>query len=397
MDFDDVVIGSGMAALGVVLGLESRRRVLVLAGPAVGEYAYYDQRKTVPCAYLGAGGLGNDWHGVIPTGLQTNFGSATTADFADLFARFYPNTDIQARLGKPWLFVPWHSIRPIAELTKLARSRADRLQLMPELAKELHVRDSGVDVSTDSTTFRSRRVWIAAGALHTPTLLARSFGGRGLNRGLVSDHVLCYLGQVRHQPAPEVTRTRDGMFVPAQYGAHKSGLYTRRPARFAFRRLDHGIEQRAVFGMPTGNAVKKILRRMSPGLLAEAFYNRFGLFASADMYTVYAQVLVNDAYALQSGTELLRVRPDAIRSPTEAARRNHPFDHLTPSGRPEIYIPGIHLHHSVDLEALARVGLNEPASPVQIVDASVLSDIGPDHHTFKMLLAARARARELTN
>ena len=62
------------------------------------------------------------------------------------------------------------------------------------------------------------------------------------------------------------------------------------------------------------------------------------------------------------------------------------------SQRPEIHLPGIHLHHSLDLPALARAGVNQAGSPVQVVDASVLTEIGPDHHSFKMMLSAHERA-----
>ena len=392
MDFDDVVIGSGMSALGVVLGLDAQRRVLVLGGPAQGEYSYYDSRQTVPCAYLGFGGLGNDWHGVIPTGLRANFGAAEEADFAELFAHFYPYAEVRSRLGSGWLFVPWRAIRPPKELARIASSRVGALTILPQLAKAFRVQDRGVEVSVANATYRARRVWVAAGALHTPGLLERSLGVR-VRRDVVSDHVLCYVGQVTGQETPAITRTRDGMFVPATYGSDDCGLYTRRPARFAFRRLDYGIEQRAVFGLPTGNAIKKIMRRMSPGLLAEAFYNRFGVFAGADMYTVYAQVHVKDAYAMREGPTPLEIRPESIRAATDIARTHQPFEGLTASRLPEINIQGIHLHHSVDLDALAKAGVNSTDSPVQVVDASILSDIGPDHHTFKMLALARKRAQ----
>jgi hypothetical protein len=393
MDFDDVVIGSGMAALGVVLGLDSRRRVLVLGGPARGEYAYYDSRRTVPCSYLGMGGLGNDWHGVIPTGLRRNFGSTDRADFAELFAHFYPHTEVRSRLGNAWLFVPWRAIRPAHEFARIAQTRAGRLTVLSQSAGGFRLKNRAVEVSSGNTTYRAQRAWVAAGALHTPALLERAFDV-ALRRGVVSDHVLCYVGQVTRQTPPQITRTRDGMFIPATYGADDCGLYTRRPARFDFRRLDHGIEQREVFGLPTGNAIKKIMRRLSPGLLAEAFYNRFGVFAAADLFSVYAQVPVTNAYTMNDGPVPLVERTESIRSATDFARICQPFEGLTASCRPEKYIPGIHLHNSVDLDALSKAGLNSPDFPVQVVDASVLTSIGPDHHTFKMLAWARARARQ---
>ena len=405
MDFDDIVIGSGLAALGTVMGLLSPgllspgllssrkgRRVGVLCGPSTNEFFYYSASRTVPCAFLGDGGLGSHWHGVIPTGWRHNFGEASDASFTALFAQFYPKAAPRLHLGEPGFFVPWRAIRPALELQKLADlNTSGQLTLIREAALDLSFNERGVSVTSSSGTHRAARAWVAAGALHTPALLARSVAPKA-SRGLVSDHAFCYIGQVDGQAAPRITRTGDGLLYPACYDAAYTALYTLRPAAFAFRRLDHGIEQRAVFGLPTGNALAKITRRMSPGLLVEAFYNRFGLFGGSRMHSVYAQTPVVDAYELGSGEQLLRPAGDAIRRATDAARAAQPYANLRMSQRPELAIPGIHLHHSLDLPALAQAGINTPDSPVQVVDASVLTNIGPDHHSFKMMLAAHTRA-----
>jgi hypothetical protein len=392
VDFEDIVIGSGLAALGAAIGLEGSRSVLVLGGPAQGQFSHYDGRATVPSAYLGEGGLGNDWHGVIPTGWRNAYDARDDEAYTALFRRFYARTDPRARLGRPWLFVPWKPIRPRPEFARLQRERGGRLMLAQELALSFRASRAGVAVTTPTTTHRARRLWVAAGALHTPGLLERSLGGK-IARGLVSDHVGCYVGQADGLPAPVIHRNLDGAFFQAWQGTCADALYTLRPARFAYRTLDHGIEQRAVFGLPTGSAIAKISKRMSPGLLAEAFYNRFGLFASAPRHSVYAQVLVRDAYAVAEAETALAAQAQAIHAATEAARTQAPFAGLRVSQRPELTIPGIHLHDSVDAQALARAGVGDADFPVQVVDASVLSEIGPEHHSFKMMLGALARAR----
>jgi hypothetical protein len=389
VDFDDIVIGSGLAALGAVMGLRSShpaRRIGVLCGPATNEFFYYNASRTVPCAFWGDGGLGSHWHGVIPTGWRHNFGNASDASFAALFAKFYPQAAGRLSLGEPGFFVPWRAIRPAAELQKLADLKTNgTLSLIREAAHDLSFSERGVSVTSSSGTHSAARAWVAAGALHTPALLARSVAPKAA-RGFVSDHAFCYIGQVEGQAAPKITRTGDGLLYPARYDAANTALYTLRPAAFAFRRLDHGIEQRAVFGLPTGNALAKITRRMSPGLLVEAFYNRFGWFGGSAMHSVYAQTPAVDAYELGSGPQLLRPAGDALRRATDAARAAQPYAGLRMSQRPELAIPGIHLHHSLDLSALAQAGINTPDSPVQVVDASVLT------HSFKMMLSAHARA-----
>jgi hypothetical protein len=399
VDFDDLVIGSGLAALGTVMGLLSSntgRRVGVLCGPSSNEFFYYSPSRTVPCAFLGDGGLGSHWHGVIPTGWRSNFGDASDASFKALFAQFYPKAAAPLRLGEPGFFVPWRAVRPAAELQKLAGLSANgQLTLIREAALDLSFDERSVSVTSGSGIHRAARAWVAAGALHTPALLARSVAPKA-PRGLVSDHAFCYIGQVDGQAAPKITRTGDGLLYPARYDAANTALYTLRPAAFAFRRLDHGIEQRAVFGLPTGNALAKITRRMSPGLLVEAFYNRFGFFGGTRMHSVYAQTPAIDAYELGSGDQLLRPVGGAIRRATDVARAAQPFANLRLSQRPELAIPGIHLHHTLDIKALTQAGINTPDSPVQVVDASVLTNIGPDHHSFKMMLSAHALAARTT-
>ena len=96
------------------------------------------------------------------------------------------------------------------------------------------------------------------------------------------------------------------------------------------------------------------------------------------------------------GSLPLTAHDSLIQQATAAARDSAPFAGLRRSQRGDLYIPGIHLHHSVNGSAVANHGINLPDSPVQIIDASVLTDIGPDHHSFKLLLLAYTRARLLT-
>src|SRR5690606_23024079 len=92
-----------------------------------------------------------------------------------------------------------------------------------------------------------------------------------------------------------------------------------------------------------------------------------------------------------AGTSL-QPQTSAIRQATDAARAHAPFRGVRLSQRAELTIPGIHLHHTVDLAALARAGVRQPGHPVRVVDASVLKEIGPEHHSFKMMLAAHEDA-----
>ena len=170
-------------------------------------------------------------------------------------------------------------------------------------------------------------------------------------------------------------------------------LYTLRPARFDFRRLDAGFERRQVFGLPTGALLTKLAGRLSPGLLTEVLFNRLGVLGAAKCHSVYAQILVRDAYTLAAGALPLLAQADRIRAATDAVRTAQPYAGLKRSRCPALYLPGIHLHHTLDTSVLAAEGLSDRSNPIQVVDASALTDIGAEHHSFKMMANAFARAR----
>jgi hypothetical protein len=150
-------------------------------------------------------------------------------------------------------------IRPARELARLKRTYGNSLSVQHDGADRFDVGDGRVTVYTRSgAVHRCRRLWIAAGTLHTPKLLERSLSDR-IARAYVSDHARCYVGLINGRDPPLPIRSPDGVLFRAHYEPDARILYTLRPARFEFRTLDAGIEQRAVFGMPTGSALLKIM------------------------------------------------------------------------------------------------------------------------------------------
>ncbi len=395
MVYDELVIGSGLSALGVTLGFPKDKRVLVIAGAANPSLRYYGAGTPVLCADEGFGGLGNYWHGVIPTGEWQKLSPASRADFAQLFDYFYPGLNVEQRLGEPWLFVPWRPIRPAREWSRLLQARGGRLAVAYQLAVRVTWQDQRVSVETDDQMFTGRRLWICAGALGTPALLRRSFDFP-LVRSSVSDHVIAYLGQVARannpSAAPRVLRTSKGMWVESRANPATASIAMLRPARFAFKVLDKSIEQRAAFGLATGSAIARIFSDASPALIAEALFNKFGLFRRAGLYSAYAQLAVADAYLASDDFKSLTVQASKVRAATDYVRSSVSLPGFVPSRSLDTYLPGIHLHHSVDPLALQSAGMNLPASSVQIADASVLTELGGEHHSFKMMVAAMARA-----
>jgi hypothetical protein len=396
MAFDDIIIGSGLTALATVVGLAPSRNILVLGGPKTGAISYYNKSRTVPCSYFGFGGLGNYWHGVIATAASAPYASNANGQIASLFSRFYRRTSAEGRIGEPWLFIPRRPIRPAQEWTRLLAERGGRLRVEHVGADRFELGDGAVTVHAGSGRFRAARLWIAAGTLHTPALLETSLETT-LRRPFVSDHVICYTGQIDrsmhpHVPPPKVERTPDGFWLRTFIDESRTAVFMPKPARFDYRILDHGIEQRMAFGLPTGSALSKILRSYSLGLVSEGLFNRFGVFPDASMLSIYAQILVKDAYRLASGG-LDLVRTNAVQA---IAAAESPWQEMARTRRADLYIEGIHLHHSIDLDRLTSVGLDSERSLVTVVDASVLDDIGPEHPSFYTMARAYGFARAVS-
>ena len=147
MVFDDIIIGSGLSALAVAIGLPRGRRILVLAGPAEGRLIEYPQARGVPCQYLGHGGLGNYWHGVIPFLGDQSVESSSREDFKALLAEFYPAAAADLSVTEPALFIPRAPIRPQPHWAGLQQSR--NLTLTPGSASLITLQDNGAVVEAE--------------------------------------------------------------------------------------------------------------------------------------------------------------------------------------------------------------------------------------------------------
>ncbi|MEQ9638095.1 MAG: hypothetical protein RLW68_18710 [Devosia marina] len=401
MAYDDIIIGSGLSGLATALGLAPERRVLVLTEAEPSHVRYYDAHSNVPSAVRGPGGLGNFWHGVISFAAKASFTQGHESSFAELFSCFYPTVSAGGRQGSDWLFVPRRPIRPAAWWPRLVSDRQGRLELRALTASRFTMSDSRVTVYAGDDRISASRLWICAGALDTPALLARSLEGSSFGfRGTAADHVIAYLGQLdsrqhRTIQQPQVERVAGGYWLKALPQTTAKCLVTTKPAHFSYRRLDHGIEQRAAFGLPVSGALGKIMRSGSLGLLSEAAFNKLGIFATSPVLSVYGQVRVPAAHALDLMSGALALDETAVRLQVDAARAALTVPELTPSQRPDLFIRGIHLHDTLDAAGLTSAGVNTADSTVRVQDASTLGSIGGEHHSFHMMVAAFTAARQV--
>jgi len=390
MAYDDLIIGSGISALGVALALSGTgRRIACLAGDDRGQLSTYPGTN-VPCDFTGAGGLGNFWHGVVPLAFSTGFENLDKNSARELLTHFYPGLSPEV-MGSDMLFVPYRPIRPTTHFATLA-SRSKRLEVRRTQVLSLRRSSGGVTCETTQGIVNASRAWIACGALGTPRLLERSGLVKPRER-TVSDHIIGYAGLIDSQHVPAFVRrprrVSEGVLFGCAYDHGRSVLYMPRPARFDFSRLDAGMTKRALFGLPTSRIVAGLMGRFSLGLLSEAVYNKFGLFANARRYSVNYIAEAPALYRLCPKRGLLAATDEAVAQITSQAVGKTPLDGLEPTRRPDLFLPGVHLHSSLTLDEQAEFCGD---GPISVVDASMLRSIGPEHHTFKMMALAHQRA-----
>jgi hypothetical protein len=395
MVYDDLIIGSGLTALATAYGLGPRNRVCVLAGSEQPELQWYDDTSRIPCANSGFGGLGAYWHGVIPMGASPAFFEVDRVLFDELFSRFYPQT-LKSRFGQPWLFVPYRPIRPAQHWKKLCEERknlsiingkVDRIERIGHIWKAY----------MEGGSYQTRRIWLGAGALATPALLENSLGFSGSARRSVSDHVILYLGQLNrriHQQvlSPHIERETSGVWMPASYDVTGTGLVTTKPARFSYATLDYGIEQRSAFGLPISGLLAKLCSAGSLGLISESLFNKLGLFPNADRLSAYAQIQISDAYQMNLNDSRLTPNIERIQKGIRDFRAALQWPELECTKKPNLFIRGIHLHNSVDMKVLAKTGALDDGN-LMVVDASGIDNIGPEHHSFRMMVRAYSLAK----
>ena len=316
VDYEDIVIGSGLAALGAVIGLARSTRVLVLCGPAQGQFSHYDARGSVPSAYLGDGWPRQRLARRHPDRVVRPLRPARRRRSSQpCSSHFYPRTDPGLGSADPGCSCPGgRSVR--ATSSPACSNRAAR-KLTPGV-RNWHCpsgRTTPGCGDTGTATLRARRVWVAAGALHTPGLLDALAGQRhGAWRGVGPCGLLRRPGG---RPARAGhPRNRDGAFFPRlARRMRRRAVHPATRRALPIRTLDYGIEQRAVFGLPTGSAMAKITKRMSPGPAGRGLLQPLRpLRQRAGRHSIYAQVLVRDAYAV-GADETATEREDGASTP----------------------------------------------------------------------------------
>lgn len=400
MVYDDIIIGSGLTALATMLGLDPSRRIAVITGGAEDRISHYSGTQNVPLANQGFAGLGSYWHGVIPCPHLDE--DNPTENYKTLFSEFYPDHTDHFSYGSDWLFVPKRPIRPKPIWLKSQEFRGVNLTLVHTQATEVFRVGQGFQVSlAEGSKLKGTRLWLAAGTLGTAQLLRQSAPFATAVNSQVSDHLILYMGQLKRADDPnfrsaEVRRSNHGYHLKIAKEFPSSALFTKKPARFGFKKLDAGIMKRAAFGLPTKGAIGKISRSGSLGLVSEALFNKYGVFPKSSTQSVYAQVRVENAYTIETGGFSVTANSEKIEEKISNLHAEIKIASFRPSRQRQLYVNGIHLHGSVDTQKASEFGLMGMEHGCAIVDPATTTNIGHKHHSFEHMAKAHALASQST-
>jgi hypothetical protein len=292
---DHIIIGAGMAALGVGEAFARRKqlKVVCLYNPTPSRNVLFKgAAETKEAPYSDAnGGASDAWHGVIAMPRHVRSNSGMASDFERLFRFFYPRTKLDP-FYEDFAFVPFRPLRPFRHLPRMIR-------MIPGRVCRIIIEDDGVRVVCGDTEWHARAAWLCAGAEGTQYILSAS--------GLIEssscnydDHMVGYFGQIPAARAQHSAQfSLDGHFkLHRKFGVNDTFWTTSRPAHFGFRDLEYAQRNRDFFARRTHSILTSLAKKMDIALIMEALYNKLGVSIPSGLLNVVGHVFVPEAVRL---------------------------------------------------------------------------------------------------
>ena len=286
----NTILGSGMAALGTLEGIEKKEELertrLIHAKTSNIKYSESGSPEK-PIESLSNGGNSNLWHSVVSR--FSNQENITKASF-EFFNKLFPNSAKTSQL-EAYSFIPFFPIRPLKEIIK-------RRKRLKELIDDtiLYVEKDKFDnilIHGKKSSYSTRTLFLCTGSISSLKLLSDS-NIININKTTLSEHLVGYFGQFQGPiGTKQVIRTREGHFKKFhEIKLDNRSLYvTLRPANFAFKNIEKANEFRNFFGRNSKSILKSLITRFNLGLILEAFYNKFGLELSlSGVYNIVGHI-----------------------------------------------------------------------------------------------------------
>lgn len=271
-----VIVGSGMAALGVFEALDEKNKLyntrLIHAKTSKAQYHESSNIKD-SIESVRNGGNSNLWHSVI-----SNFSNKTNnnSDFEFFFKRLYPKS-INKHLKTSFSFIPHFPIRPIK---KISASKNKLKSILDDTIIYLEKDDLGkVLLHGTKASYSTENLSLCTGSISSLKLFSDS-GIIESRESTLSDHLVGYFGQFSGPLKNlQVIQTREGHFKKYHEIKldNRSLFVTLRPANFEFLNITKANKYRNFFGRSSKSIYFSLLSKVNIGLIIEAIYNKFGI------------------------------------------------------------------------------------------------------------------------
>jgi len=389
--YDLIIIGSGPICAGILHGIPDNLSIAVITHGGYGGYEV-DVNGDLTYANRFGGGL-DEWHGVSSLALYKKHYPSDMALAKEFFSEIYmEREEICECIDESHIYIPNKKI-DLHNLVELIESL--NCDVIVGNVDSVNLESFYAEAIIGDARFRAKKIILAAGAIGSMRLLSNS--GLGTPNAYIGNHIngYCNFNVKPPEGALSIKRGKGGHAKPIVSGILSGHEYIQyhRPSLFDFRYKDMLIKNKSTYSRSKSEVYSKILRAMSPGLISEAIYNRYGYWIGGSNSNVYYQIESTNVYYYDHQKKLILVDQNNLKSFNHSLKSDFGFKQLCE----ETIVSGIHFYNSVNpVDGIGIIANKESwSNTILVADSSCLKSIGGAHHTFSIMAMGNLAARRI--
>lgn len=399
--YDHIIVGMGMASLGVLEALKDldQSSILIIDYKEWNSEIFLNSKnEPMITGKIGDGGNSDLWHGVISK-MSSIMDNRYDELFESLIQRFYPNFAFQNLDGNS--FIPLRPLRP----KKIIKNKFKNFNIIYDKLLKIENKDTFVNLYCQKSTYKTKTLWMCTGATSTLNILANS-EILSEKEYFLDEHYVGYFGQSLF--GNKMFKINLKYLYNGHYknyitikgqGGHSMYL-SMRPAHFGFKNLTYASNYRNFFSKKKSSIIFKLITKINLGLILEAFYNKFGVYFKSKTFNLTGHIEIPKSIRFCTNNRVFSFLNTSIKlSETDKINIKNAFGNDLKI-LDEIKIgAGIHylnLDKPIAKEYIDDNLLN-PANKntsVFICSTATIKTLSPEHPTFSLLVLSYKKAFE---
>ena len=388
---DEIIIGSGMGALGL-LKKNKNKNITVIDCEKEYDNIISKNFDKIILEKIGNGGNSSKWHGGISYYQldRKDFSKKFSSSLIDIF-NLNANT-IENILSKDYCFIPFYPIRPL----KAFKRNKNIVNINAHINK-IEMKDKYFKLDINNQEILTSNLNLCTGSISSLNILYRSNLLKS-DEVLLSDHMIGYFGQIKLNSRPNlvkyILKGHLKRSLTINLNDEKNIYLTLRPAYGIFKNIKKAEEFRSFFNDASISIISKLFKKIFSPLILEAFYNKFGVFIHTGTYNLTGHVEIKDALKiklfknknpdvkyLQNSLRLTELEKAKFKTQLSKI-----FDSSSVSLQDEVKLdPGLHF---LNARYLNGELLDRESFPFNIKSTIFFKDYHPQHPTFSLLVEA---------